>query len=190
MHTLQADVKYWIAEGAEEKIMTESGDFEKRIREERIRYEQAKHLHEEQRRFEQQQKSDNDRGLREELKRRSEEMKKRLEELKTAELRRQFLLEKRQREEEERLRKIAEKQEEEKFEEMTSTDLSTSESITKKIRYRLRPSQTLRIIDVGAGERNRRTPHHNGMDVDMTALASGTFGFLLTRLLIYDLGRS
>ncbi|KIH56115.1 hypothetical protein ANCDUO_13708, partial [Ancylostoma duodenale] len=66
----------------EEKLMAESGEFEKRIREERIRYEQ------------------------------------------------------------ERLRKIAEKNEEEKFAEFTSTDLPMVEPpVTKKIRYRLRPSQ-------------------------------------------------
>ncbi|RCN46183.1 hypothetical protein ANCCAN_07842 [Ancylostoma caninum] len=125
--------------------MAESGEFEKRIREERIRYEQAKHLHEEQRRFEQQKESDSDRILREELRRRSEEMKRRLEELKAAELRRQSALEERQREEEERLRKIAEKNEEEKFAEFTSTDLPIVEPVTKKIRYRLRPSQCAAI---------------------------------------------
>ncbi|KIH52080.1 hypothetical protein ANCDUO_17823, partial [Ancylostoma duodenale] len=46
----------------------------------------------------------------------------------------------------ERLRKIAEKNEEEKFAEFTSTDLPMVEPpVTKKIRYRLRPSQCAAI---------------------------------------------
>ncbi|KAK6032243.1 hypothetical protein OSTOST_01582, partial [Ostertagia ostertagi] len=105
----------------------------------------AKHLREQQQRLDEQQGTETDRVLREELKRRSEEMQKRLEEQKATEMRHQLIVEEQQRLEEERLRKIAEEKEAKEFAEMTSTIVPALETATKQTRYRLRPSQCAAI---------------------------------------------
>ncbi|WKY15719.1 hypothetical protein Q1695_000868 [Nippostrongylus brasiliensis] len=126
--------------------MQESNDFEKRIREERIRYEQAKHLREQQQQHELQREAEPNEDLREELWGRAEEMQKRMNEIKASELTRQRLVEERQRLQEEGLRKIAEENEAKKFAEFTSTaGTKTVEATTSRIRYRLRPSQCAAI---------------------------------------------
>uniref|UniRef100_A0A1I7WSG0 EGF-like domain-containing protein n=1 Tax=Heterorhabditis bacteriophora TaxID=37862 RepID=A0A1I7WSG0_HETBA len=128
----------------QKRLLEESAEYEKRIREERIRLEQAKHLREEKMRIERLHEKEREEMLRKEILKRREEMQRQMEELRAAEERQHAQLEEQRKIEEERLRLIANKKAEVEFAEITST---TDYNLTKteRVRYKLRPSQCAAI---------------------------------------------
>lgn len=114
-------------------------EYEKRLREERMKIEQEKQAQEQAERDRSMEQATEDKA-RAEMVARREKMLKQLEELKEAEERQRVLLEQERLQEEERLRLIAEKQEELEFASVTSTTDSSM-----KLKYKLRPQQCAAI---------------------------------------------